>query len=352
MNILFQLNHPAHYHMFKHAVRQLSLEGHQVHIVIKSKDILESLLKDSGIPFYNIQPKSHRKNYAGILYDTFLRTWKTGLYVIRYHIDVLVGSTPEVAQVGWLLRRRRINLLEDDAAIIPQLIRFIKPFSQICLAPSSCNTGPLEKKTIHYPGYQKLAYLHPSRFEPDKNIASKYVDTTHPFILLRIVALKAYHDIGNHAKGMDLKTIQRIIDLFRPVGNIYISAERPLEPTLEPYRLDIAPIDIHHVMAYATLYAGDSQSMAVEAAMLGIPSIRISTFAGRIGVLEELEKSYGLTFGFQPSETEKAIEKIKEILTMDDSRTLFQHRRQRMLSEKIDVTDFIVRQIEMTGAIS
>ena len=34
----------------------------------------------------------------------------------------------------------------------------------------------------------------------------------------------------------------------------------------------------------------DSQSMTVEAAILGIPSIRYSDFSGRIGVLEELEK--------------------------------------------------------------
>ena len=42
--------------------------------------------------------------------------------------------------------------------------------------------------------------------------------------------------------------------------------------------------------------------MAVEAAMLGTPSLRFNDFAGKIGVLEELEHKYELTFAIPPSE--------------------------------------------------
>ena len=49
---------------------------------------------------------------------------------------------------------------------------------------------------------------------------------------------------------------------------------------LEKYKLKINPIYIHTVLYYASLYVGDSQTMATEAALLGTPSIRFNSFVG------------------------------------------------------------------------
>ena len=101
-------------------------------------------------------------------------------------------------------------------------------------------------------------------------------------------------------------------------------------------------------MAFATLYIGDSQSMANEAAMLGTPSLRFNDFVGakKIGVMEELEHVYGLTYGISSHEPEKLYAKIEELLAMPNLREEFQKRRQKMLSEKIDVTAFLTWFIE------
>jgi len=86
--------------------------------------------------------------------------------------------------------------------------------------------------------------------------------------------------------------------------------------------------------------------MSVESALLGVPSIRYSSFAGKLSVLEELEHKYELTFGFQPSESEAMFEKIDELLSMPNLKEEWQLRRQRMLQDKIDVTSFFVWFIE------
>ena len=44
---LFHLGHPAHFHLFKNPIKSLTADGHKVSIVIKKKDILESLLQKS-----------------------------------------------------------------------------------------------------------------------------------------------------------------------------------------------------------------------------------------------------------------------------------------------------------------
>lgn len=341
MRALFQLGHPAHFHLFKNTIADLQRDGHQTFILIRKKDILEDLLKASGLPYVNILP-SGKKSAITLL----LRLWRVFWFTFTHRVNVLVGSTPEVAQVAWLLRRRSVVMAEDDASIVPQFIKAVKPFADNYLSPVSCNNGPLENKTTHYEGFHKLAYLHPNRFTPDPTVVDRYFPHNEPYFLLRFAQLNAYHDVSAHAHGINGEIARKLMDMLIPYGKIYITSERPLEPELEQYRLNINPLDIHHIMAYATLYIGDSQSMAVEAAMLGTPSIRFNDFAGRIGVLEELENKYQLTYGIPTSKPEKLYKTIDQLLNTPHLREEFKQRRERMLADKIDVATFFTQFIE------
>lgn len=341
MKVLFQLGHPAHFHLFKNTIADLTRDGHKVYILIRKKDILEDLLKASGLPYVNILPSGKKS-----LFTLMLRLWRVFWFSLRQHVDVLVGSTPEVAQVAWLLHRRSVVMAEDDADVVPQFIKAVRPFADNYLSPVSCCNGPLEPKTTHYEGFHKLAYLHPDRFTPDASIVDQYFPHNDTYFLLRFAQLTAYHDVGAHAKGIDNTVAQKIINLLKPHGRVFITSERPLPDSLEPYRLHINPLHIHHIMAFASLYVGDSQSMAVEAAMLGTPSVRFNDFAGRIGVLEELEKKYQLTVGIPSSNTDRLFQTISDLLATKDLRQLYHERRNRMLADKIDVASFFTHFIE------
>ena len=122
-----------------------------------------------------------------------------------------------------------------------------------------------------------------------------------PFFIMRFASLNAHHDSG--IKGINTEIAQRLIDILAPHGTIYITSERPLEPQFEQYRIRINPLDMHHVMAFASLYIGDSQTMAAEAGVLGTPFIRFNDFVGRIGYLRELEDVYQLGYGIKASST-------------------------------------------------
>ena len=86
--------------------------------------------------------------------------------------------------------------------------------------------------------------------------------------------------------------------------------------------------------------------MAAEAAVLGTPSIRFNDFVGEIGYLEELEHRYQLTFGFRTSETEPFLRKVDELVKSPGSKAEWGKRREKMLSEKIDVSRFFLWLIE------
>ena len=346
-NILIQLSHPAHFHLYKNVANNLINDGNKVYIIIKTKDILEELLKESGLPYYNILKVPHRRSKLGVLLDTFIRDWRILRFVRHNDIDLLTGSTVEIAHVGWLKRKDSINTGEDDLAVVPQFGYVAGPFIKCHLAPTCCDVGKLTKKCIKYLSYHELAYLHPNHFQPNKNVVEKYFNIDTPFFLIRFSNLKAFHDGG--IKGINTEIAQRLIDILKPHGRIYITSERELEPQFEQYRIPINTLDIHHVMAFSTLYIGDSQTMAAEAAVLGVPYVRYNDFVGRIGYLNELENVYHLGFGIKASEegsADKMYKTVEELPSMPDLKAEWQRRRQRMLSEKIDYSAFLTWFIE------
>jgi uncharacterized protein len=344
MKVLFQLNHPAHYHLFKNVINILKKHGHNILVTSRNKDILEELLVNTD----HIKLKSIR---GESLFEKIIQNniKKKELFEIveNFKPDLMIGTAAELSTITRVKKIPSFFFAEDDVNInfsIFIVALSCYPFFTEIFAPSVCYNSIWEKKTIKYNGYQKLAYLHPKRFIPDYNIVSKYFHSGRPYFLMRFTEHSAYHDIG--IKGIDTRIAHKIISQLKLKGDVYISSERTLESQLECFRIKIDPNDMHHVLAFAKLYIGDSQSMTMEAAMLGTPSIRYNDFVGKISVLNELEYKYGLTYGIKPSEPEKLFSKIEELLSISNLKEEFHQRRQKMLSDKIDVTAFITWFIE------
>lgn len=181
---------------------------------------------------------------------------------------------------------------------------------------------------------------------------------------MRFVKLKANHD--DNIKGINLSVAMRLVELMKPHMDIYITSERELEPELEPYRIKINPIYMHDVMAFASLYIGDSQTMAAEAGVLGVPFVRFNDFVGRIGYLRELEDVYELGYGIhatplatdspirrndgsvQPSGVEELYKRVEALVSMpsDQRRKVWAERRNQMLADKVDCAKFLTWFIE------
>lgn len=365
MNVLIQLSHPAHFHLYKIVAQNLIADGNRVLFVIKSKDILETLLQNAGLPYVNINQHAHRGSKLGILWDMLVREWRIIKLCRKHKIDLITGSTPDIAHAGWWLRKWRINTGEDDLDVVPAFRKIASSFIQCFVAPDPCDSRPIEYKTTHYPGYHELAYLHPNHFKADTKVVKGYgIDVKKPYFILRFASLNAHHDSG--IKGINTEVASRLIEILKPHGRIYITSERALEPQFEQYRIKINPLDMHHVMAFASLYIGDSQTMAAEAGVLGVPFVRFNDFVGRIGYLRELEDVYQLGYGIhatplptdspirkadgsvQPSGVEALYEVVERLVTMDanERHELYQQRRQKMLDEKIDCAKFLTWFIE------
>ena len=333
------MGYPAQYHFFKHTIRRLMAEGIEVKLVIKTKDVLESLLREDGLYYINVQEKMRKNDKLSILMASLQRSWEVIKISRKFKPDLLLGSGADVAHAGWLFRKPCVTTLEDDIDIIRNLTRLTYPFTKNILVPIPCKVGRWEEKKIGYAGYMKLAYLHPNEFTPDREIISRY-DLPERYVLIRLVRLTAYHDV--HIKGLNPQLVEQLIHLAEKNGyRPYISSEGELLPQFRSYQLKIKSTDIHHVMAYASLLISDSQSMSIEASMLGVPNIRFNDTVGKISVLQELEEWYRLTIGIPTSDPSQLIKKTEQCLSNPETRALFAERKAQLLREKIDVTAFL-----------
>jgi predicted glycosyltransferase len=124
---------------------------------------------------------------------------------------------------------------------------------------------------------------------------------------------------------------------------VYITSESPLPESFEAHRLPVPPELIHDLLFYADGYVGDSQTMAIEAGVLGTPAIRTNSFVGNsdLSTFRELE-SHGLVYNLDQERA--AIEKMKTFVEDPDTAAKWERRRSQLLAERQDVTDVIVEE--------
>lgn len=342
MKILFYFGHPAQYLFLRETIRGLSRsEKHKISILIKTKDVLEQLIVNDGFAYTNILPQVRGKSKLSIAISILKRSWAMLPILFKIRPDLMIGSDVTIAQLGKFLSINRITITEDDYGVVKSLCDITYPFTQTILCPEVCQVGKWGSKKVGYAGYMKLGYLHPNVFKAqEENIREKY-SLPSRFILLRLSQLDAHHDFG--IKGISLTLLDNIIMIAKNSRyRVFISSEGSLEAAYKSYRLVINPSDMHQVLALASVLVSDSQSMTMEAAMLGTPSLRYSGFVGRISVLEELQHTYELTVGIPTGNEDQLLSELEKLLGTPRLRETYQDRRKAMLAEKIDVTAFLL----------
>ena len=343
MKILIDIGHPAHVHLLREILKELKINDHNIFVTVKDIPTVISLLDDYGIDYLELGDK--KDSLIGKGFSQLKYNWRIFNVVRRNDIDLGVGTSITLAHVSRFTRMKSIILDDDDDEVQSLFVKYAHPYCDTLLSPESLKGKRKKKGTIFYSGFHELAYLHPNRFEPEPAILDETgLKQDEPFFIMRFNVFKAHHDIG--IRGLSLEQKLKLINILKNYGKIFVTTEREIEQELKQYQLRISPEKIHSLIYYATMLIGDSQTMTSEAAVLGTPAIRMNSFVGRISYLEEEEHKYGLTYGFKPDQFDEMISKIEELLKMPYLKQEWQERRQRMLSEKIDVTAFMVWFIE------
>lgn len=337
MRILFNIAHPAQVHLFKNLIWNLEKKGHEYKITAVDKDVSIQLLNAYGFN-YEVVGAAQSSLFSKA---TELIKIEHKLYNISksFKPDILVGeSNPYIAHIGKILKKPSIIFDDTEHAWISHFI--MDSFTDVICTPS-CYLKNLGKNQIRYNGYKELAYLHPNYFEPDPDDLDKIgLSKKDIIIVLRFVSWDADHDIGQHG----IKNKIEMIEELEKYGQVLITSEMPIDKELEKYKIKVSPEKLHNLLSYATLYLGEGATIASECAILGTPSIYVSSLVGKMGYLAELEQKYGLVLNYK--DCDKATEKAIELLQKPNLKDEWKNKRDLLLKDKIDVTAFMVGFIE------
>lgn len=340
MKTLIDVNHPAQVHYFRNLHSVIGL-NHKVYYSCKKVPIIEALFNAYKIPFISYGEKKEgivNKAFRQLRYD--LECYK---HLKELDIDLALGSSASNVHAARFTKSISIATTDSDLAVLPLAVRFVYPFADYLMTPDSL-AFQKHPKQICYPGYQELAYLHPKRFTPDPEVLSECgLREGDPFFILRFTAFKAHHDIGMY--GLSKEQKWKLIRLLEPYGRVMITTEVQ-DPEFAKYAMPISPEKMHSLMYYARMLACDSQTMTTEAAILGTPAFRCNTFAGKLTVIEEVEKYYDLAYSYHPRHFNWMLKKMEQVLSRNDYKEEWTEKRQVLLRDKIDVTAFWVWLLE------
>jgi uncharacterized protein len=337
MNILVDISHPAHVHFFKFALNEWKNRGHNVLIIARDKDIALSLLEDYGYQYLCLSKA--QKGFLGFARELVEHEIKLFHIARKFKADVMlnIGGT-FIVHTGKLLGIPSIVFTDTEHARLSNSITF--PFATKICTPE-CYRGDLGNKHIRYAGYQELAYLHPNRFTPNDDVLNDIDLSIHEQIfLVRFVSWGASHDVG--LKGFSLKGKRELVKRLKGFGKVIISSEAYLPQEFEPYRMGIPPTKIHDLLYYSTLFIGEGATMASEAAILGTPGIYVNPL--RLGYLKEQEDKYGLVHNIP--EEQDAIDYAIKLASNPATRAEYRKKRECLLTDKIDVTAWVVEMVE------
>src|SRR5262245_578649 len=342
MRILIDILHPAHVHFFRNFHDEMVGRGHELYITARAKDRSLALLEQFGLPYEDLSDQ--RSGSAGMTVEMVQRTGRLVRVMRRFRPDVMTGVMgPSIAIAGAV--RRVPAVVFYDTEFATQTNRFVYPLAHSVCTPD-CYQGKVAGTHRRYAGYHELAYLHPNRFRPDPaKLGAFGVSPDEPYSIVRFVSWQAVHD--RHERGLTAVRKRRLVELLQGYGRVILSSEAPLPPDLAPLEIRGPVHDIHHLMAHAQLVVGESATMSSESAVLGVPAVFIAT-SGR-GYTDDEEKRYGLVRHFTEAEYGRALGTIEELFA-NSPRDFGRAARQRLLDEKIDVTQWMIDYFESTFA--
>jgi len=299
------------------------------------------LLKNYGFEYTSIGHSGYKTRF-GQLRELMHRNWEIWRISLDFKPDVILTRNPSGVQVARFVGA--CGIFDTDDGIAAGIhFRAAAPFANIITSPD-CIEENYGFKHWKYPGYKQTAYLHPDHFTPNPKVLDLLgVSNKEKYFIVRFVEMIASHDANE--SGLSYQTKSAIVHRLSQHGRVFITSEGKIPDEWASMKISIPPHWIHDALAFATLYLGDSQTMAAEAAVLGTPSLRVSTFAGRLNYLEELEHRYGLTYAFHPCDDKRFIAKLEELLTKPGLLDNMKRLHSKMISDKCNVAQWFVNFI-------
>jgi predicted glycosyltransferase len=335
MNVLIDIGHPAHVHIFKGIAKALVSGGNRVHFTVREGERESELLTSYGLPFSQIGRK--KRSVSGKVFRLLIFTYKILKVSKREKSDIYLSHGSMYAGIAAFIRRKPHIALEDTGNM--EQLFLSRPFSDVILSPDALKLD-LGKKHIKYKGFHELFYLCPGCFVPDRKVLSLLgLYAEEPFCIVRFISWGATHDKGH--SGLSGEEKHKLIRLLNAKYRVFISSESELPTELEQYRFHLSPEWLHHAIAFSEFVISEGATIAAESTLLGIPVIYINTLEAD---MIDVHEKYGLLTHVR--KPEEMFEYVKLLITNPSPKSEYVLKRDKMLSTQIDCTGFFLWFLE------
>jgi len=311
--------------------------GYEILVTTVDKDIAIQLLNEFGYD-YKVIGKVGKSLLSKILCVPIL-DWKFYCAVRKFSPDLILGiGSIRATHVAKIIGAKSIIFNDTEATLKEHILYY--PFADYILSPYAFGRD-FGKKHVRYDGFHELAYLHPNRFEPNLDVLEELgVRMDEKLFVIRFIAWEATHDAGHCGFSKEGKI--KLIKYLAAQGRVIITQEGGLPEELKQFQMPIPLTKMHDVLSQATLHISEGATMASEAAILGTPTIYLSTI--NYGTIEEQSKHYGL---IKICHNEKQLfNVVDDLLHEENLKEQWQSRRENLLKDKIDVSHYIVDFID------
>ncbi len=302
-------------------------KGYSYRVMARNKECLHELLRAEGISFISRGKGSHfllgKYFYAAyILLLSFIQL------IIYRPVLTLSLSSPYLITVSRFLHIP--TLTYDDTDYNPRLLPHIRKADYIFSPVNYPHT--FHENHFHIHTYKELAYLTPPK-SGEENLGDA--------VFFRTTRTDSVHHSSD--RKIDPAKILKEINLISADHTSYLSSETGKVEGISTGVLFPDKVNIHRDLKNCQVFWGNSATMAVEAVILGLPSIFIGD--EKFAYLRELEDS-GLLYCFRPDQIESSFKKLSELLQDPYCAKRLDAARIRLFEKKINIIGLIIWFIE------
>jgi uncharacterized protein len=341
MRLLIEAHHPAHIHFFKYAIAEWQAQGASVLMLGRDRDVMKRLLSAySHIPSEIASTLAAMSHFP--LQEMLVRQFKVGQRILSFKPDAVLSLMGSYSQLAGALGVP--NIVFTDSEFQHFNHRIAHPFATRIYTPQ-CFQKDLGPKQRRYAGYHELAFLHPSRYQPNPDILQTLGAEAGGYLIVRVSAWDTLHDVGESGFG---DAFDEFTELALARYKVWVVPERgKIAERWRSHLLQIPPERFHDALAFARFVITEGASTAAEAACLGVPSLYLNSTSR--GYLDDMGRRYGLVSSHHDSRS--ALRAVHTWLQHPPDAAAMTRERDRMVAEHIDVTAFVVSEINsLVGA--
>ncbi|MEM4260312.1 MAG: DUF354 domain-containing protein [Candidatus Woesearchaeota archaeon] len=270
MRILIDILHPADINFFKNAIKILLNKKHKIFITYTDRGNIESILKkeyaDFEIPMIKLGTH-HKKKFRKII-GIPERVFKLIKFMKDKKFDKVISFQSFYLAMAAKFYRIPSIIFYDDYEY-KSTFNLCKIFASRFVLPSSI---PVSGKNIYKTyDFKELAYLHPTYFKPNIGVLKEYNLKPGEYVFIREISNISLNysqtssnldSIIKHVKKRRLKIILSLEDksLIPKYNKDCIILNEPVS-------------DIYSLINFAKCVVTSGDTIAREAALLGVPTI-------------------------------------------------------------------------------